>query len=92
MIEQDVLDAAGGSQERRKDIVQITVNEGEPIDIHRGRQTVAEIKRLGGVPVADVLAQVIDGKLVPLDDNGAVVLKGGEKFMSYPRDSGSSHC
>jgi len=70
-------------------LVTITINS-KPKEIHRGHQTVAAIKALGGVPAADELEQVIQGKLTPLSDDGAVTLKGGEVFISHPRDSGSS--
>jgi hypothetical protein len=70
-------------------IVKITINS-KPKEIHRGRNTVAEIKKLGDVPAADELEQVIGGKLTPLPDDGAVTIKGGEVFISHPRDSGSS--
>lgn len=69
--------------------VHITIN-GESKLIHRGRQTVVEIKKVGGVPLADELEQVIDGKLTPLADDGAVTIKGGEIFMSHVRSGGSS--
>ena len=69
--------------------VHITVN-GESRLIHRGHQTVVEIKKVGGVPLADELEQVIDGKLTPLADDGAVTIKGGEIFMSHVRSGGSS--
>jgi hypothetical protein len=59
--------------------------------IHRGHQAVSAIKTLGGIPLADVLEQKVKGRLEPLDDNGSVVIKGGEEFLSHPRDSGSSH-
>lgn len=70
-------------------MVTITVNN-EPKEIHRGRQTVAEIKKAGGVLLTDELEQIISGKLTPLPDDGAVTIKGGEVFISHPRDSGSS--
>ena len=76
-------------EDHSRDIVTITVNTIDR-DIHRGRQPVSEIKRVGEVPQADELAQVVDGKLVPLDDNGAVTIKGGEAFVSHPRDSSAS--
>jgi hypothetical protein len=69
--------------------VTITINN-TPREIHRGRATVAEIKVLGGVPVTDELEEVVQGKLTPLPDDGAVTIKGGEVFISHPRDSGSS--
>lgn len=59
--------------------------------IHRGRQTVAAIKTVGQVPLADDLEQLIDGKLTLLPDDGAVTIKGSEVFLSHPKDSGSSN-
>jgi hypothetical protein len=70
-------------------IVSINVNN-EDYRIHRGRQTVGEIKTAGHVPLADDLEQIIEGKLVPLPDDGAVTIKGGERFVSHPKDAGSS--
>ncbi len=58
--------------------------------IHRGSHTVAEIKALGGVPLADDLVQIVNGQLVPLADDGRVTIKGGERFKSHPKDSGAS--
>jgi hypothetical protein len=58
--------------------------------IHRGHQTVAEIKQVGKVPLAYDLEEVVDGVLKPLPDDGAVTLKGGEVFVSHPKDAASS--
>ena len=69
--------------------VSITVNRVSK-QIHRGHQTVAEIKAAGGVPASDELEQVINGVLTPLQDTGAVTIKGGEVFISHPRDNSSS--
>ncbi len=69
--------------------VEITINN-IPKSIHRGHQTVAEIKTVGGVPLADELEQLLDKKLVPLADDGAVTIKGKEVFMSHVRSSASS--
>ncbi len=72
------------------DVVIITVNN-EPVEIHRGRQSVVEeIKTLGHVPLADQLTELVDGRLTPLPDDGAVTIKGHEVFVSHPKDSGSS--
>jgi hypothetical protein len=70
--------------------VTITVN-GHSYTLHRGRRTVVEIKQVAGVPLAYDLEQVIAGVLTPLPDDGSVVLKGGEAFVSHPKDAGSSH-
>ena len=80
----------GRSDEHRQDEVEIVINN-TPRTIHRGRQDVQEIKRLGGIPLADELVQIVDGQLVVLADTAAVVIKGGERFLSQPRDSASSH-
>lgn len=83
-------DPAGSAGDHGKDAVSIKVNDAT-VEIHRGRQPVSEIKWLGGVPAADELAQVTEGQpLKPLADDGSVVIKGGEEFVSYPKDSSSS--
>jgi hypothetical protein len=69
--------------------VTITIN-GNSVSIHRGHQTVAAIKAAGGVPLADDLSQVVDGKLVLLEDSGGVTLKGHEVFVSSPKSGASS--
>jgi len=64
--------------------------DGKEAKIHRGRRTVAEIKVAGSVPLADELSQVIDKKITPLADDGSVVIKGDEVFVSNRRSGGSS--
>lgn len=59
--------------------------------IHRGRQSVTEIKTVGEVPLNHMLEQVIDGIVTKLEDNGSVVIKGGEVFISHVNDGGSSN-
>lgn len=71
------------------EIVTITV-DNKPVQIHRGRQSVVEIKSLGGVPAAFDLDEVVEGKLVPLPDDGHVVIKGEEVFLSHPKSGHSS--
>ena len=70
-------------------IVTITV-DNKPVQIHRGRQSVAEIKSLGGVPAAFDLDEVVAGKLVQLPDDSHVVIKGEEVFLSHPKSGHSS--
>jgi hypothetical protein len=79
----------GNSDEHRKDYVKITVNDVQR-EIHRGRQSVSEIKTVGEVPLNYMLEQLVDGKLTPLDDNGSVVIKGGEVFIGHIKDGASS--
>ena len=69
--------------------VTVTVND-QPIEVRRGSRSVAGLKRVGGVAQADVLEQVVDGRLVELADDGRVDVEGGEVFVSHPRDSASS--
>lgn len=70
-------------------IVTIKV-DNKPVHIHRGHTTVAEIKEAGNVPLAYDLNQIVAGKLIPLPDDGSVTIKGGEEFISHPKDSQSS--
>lgn len=69
--------------------VVITVDNKE-VSVHRGRQSVAGIKNAAGIPLAYELAQVIEGKLTPLTDDGAVIIKGSEQFVSYPKTGAAS--
>ncbi len=64
-------------------VVTIMVND-HTIEIHRGHQLVSAIKSDAGVPQADVLAALVDGRLVDLPNDGAMIIKGGERFVSYP--------
>ena len=70
-------------------LVKIHVN-GIEKEISRGKHTVAEIKKIGGVPISHELEELIDGKLTPLDDNASVLIKGCEQFFSHVRDGSSS--
>ena len=72
-----------------QNFVDITINNVIR-QIHRGHRTVVEIKTVGEVPLADDLEQVIDGRLTPLPDDGAVTIKGGEVFISHVKSGGSS--
>jgi hypothetical protein len=76
-------------EHKHENYVMITVNS-VPVSIHRGQRTVAEIKIAANVPFADDLEQIINGRLTPLPDDGAVTIKGGEQFVSHPKDGSSS--
>lgn len=71
------------------EFVTITIDTKQ-YKIHPGVHTVAAIKQLGGVPAAYELEQLIGGKLTPLADNASVTIKGGEVFLSHPKDGGAS--
>lgn len=81
-------DGEGGHDGGHK--VRITVNRVK-YQISPGPHKVSEIKALAGVPAADELAEVHEGHdPKPLPDGGSVRIEGGEVFLSYPKDSGSS--
>ena len=82
-------DASKDKGHEQGPLVTITVDT-KPYKIHRGHQTVVAIKTLAGVPLAYELEQLTDGKLAPLPDDGALTIKGGEVFLSHPKDGGAS--
>ena len=75
-------------QNSGQNYVEITIND-QAVSIHRGRRTVEEIKIAGQVPLNHMLEQLIDGTLTPLKDDGSIVIKGGEVFISHIKDGGS---
>jgi hypothetical protein len=75
--------------EHDDELVTITVDT-KPYKIRHGQQTVVAIKQLAGVPLAYELEQLIAGKLTPLPDEASVTIKGGEVFLSHPKDGGAS--
>ena len=70
-------------------LVTIHVNNIER-KISRGKHLVSEIKKVGEVPLSHELEEVIAGKLIPLDDDSAILIKGFEVFYSHVRDGSSS--
>jgi len=85
----EVVEKKVDKDEHGKDIVNITV-DGKQWPIHRGRRTVAEIKEAGHIAPADELSQIIDGNITPLPNDGSVVIKGDEVFVSNKPSGGSS--
>jgi hypothetical protein len=70
-------------------IVSIRIND-KSYSIKRGSHTVKDLKNLGGVPLADELSELKNGKLEPLKDDASVKIKGGEEFFSCKREGSSS--
>jgi predicted Rdx family selenoprotein len=70
-------------------IVKITV-DGKSFEIGRGKEPVAAIKKVASVPAANQLDQDINGVLTPIDQDGSVLIRGGEIFVSYPATGSSS--
>ena len=70
-------------------LVYIIINN-KRFDVKPGKYIVAELKNIGGVKPAHDLDQLINGALVPLDDNAIVIIRGCEEFKSRPKDGSSS--
>jgi len=51
------------------------------IKIERGKHEVTKLKELAGLSDADNLEQLVDGRIVPVDDTGTVKIEGGECFV-----------
>ena len=69
--------------------VEVKIN-GKPYKLPEGPTSVKHLKELAGIPLADVLEQVVQGQLQILPDDGSVCIKEDEKFVSHPRGSSSS--
>jgi len=77
----------------REHLVTITVKVGEvtnEVKITKGIHSVSEIKQKGGVQANYDLDQLVEGKLVPLKDDGSVEIHGGEHFVGHVKDGSSS--
>ena len=79
----------GKGEHEGHELVTITVDD-KPVEVHRGRQSVAAIKAAGGIAQGCVLVQVIDQRDVSLADDAYVIIHGGEAFESQPPDGASS--
>lgn len=55
-----------------------------------GKYQVSEIKKIGEIPIAYILQQLINGKLTPLDANATIDIKGCEEFFAHPPEGKSS--
>lgn len=69
--------------------VEIKIN-GQHYKVPEGLTSVSQLKQVAGIPLADVLAQVVHGQLAPLPNGGEINVKAGDTFVSYPRQSSSS--
>src|SRR5438445_13550790 len=61
----------------------IVIVDTVPHTVHRGHYIVSEFKHLVGVDPNRELEEVVNGEFKPLDDNGNLVIKGGEVFVSH---------
>ena len=67
----------------------ITV-DNKTINLPRGEHWTFELKMLAAVPLAHALEQVIDGRLTGVNEDVAVLLNGGEQFISHVRGGAST--
>lgn len=70
--------------------VPVTI-DNRTVEIQAREWVVSQLKTALGVDPSRDLEQVVDGKLVPLDDNARIHIRGHEVFMSHVRGGGSSH-
>eukprot|EP00746_Dinoflagellata_sp_MGD_P031752 gnl/MRDRNA2_/MRDRNA2_175549_c0_seq1.p1 gnl/MRDRNA2_/MRDRNA2_175549_c0~~gnl/MRDRNA2_/MRDRNA2_175549_c0_seq1.p1 ORF type:complete len:233 (+),score=8.74 gnl/MRDRNA2_/MRDRNA2_175549_c0_seq1:264-962(+) len=77
------------SKDSTVDIVKIKIGDKE-YAVRPGKYSGAQIKEIGDVPKDYELEQIIQGKLVPIEDTQIVKIKGGEKFIGHPKDGQSS--
>lgn len=70
-------------------LVSITI-DNKKFEINPGKYTVSQIKVIGSVSPSYDLDQLIDRKLIPLKDDGDVIIRGCEEFKSHPKDGSSS--
>jgi hypothetical protein len=70
-------------------LVDIFINDIK-YEIKRGKYTVSELKKIGKVPSEYELDELIHGKLVDLDDNATILIKGAEEFFGHVRGGSSS--
>ncbi|WP_159076445.1 multiubiquitin domain-containing protein [Flagellimonas amoyensis] len=62
----------------------------KPYELERGKYTGSELKGIGGVPIDYELEQIVHGQIKLISDNKMIVIKGGEEFISHPKDGHSS--
>lgn len=70
--------------------VPVTI-DNRTVEIQAREWVVAQLKIALGVDPSRELEQVVDGKLVPLDDNAKIHIHGHEVFVSHVRGGGSSN-
>jgi hypothetical protein len=88
-MEQVTPDANAHAQPEHGPNVTVTV-DGHNKSVHRGAILVSAFKQEVGVDASKDLDEIIHGEIVPLQDTGKLVLKGGEVFISHARTGGSS--
>ncbi len=85
----EVQQAQPDSKERHH-LVPVTI-DNRTVEVQSREWVVSQLKATLGVDASRELEQVVGGKLVPLDDNAKIHIRGGEVFVSHVRGGGSSH-
>ncbi len=86
----EVQQVQSSGKERHGHEVPVTI-DNRTVEIQAREYSVAQLKTALEVDPSRELEQVVDGKLLPLDDNARVHIHGGESFVSHVRGGGSSH-
>jgi len=84
------IEKHGGHHGRRHPHLVCVTVDGEEKQVRPGRYLVAVFKRAVGVDPTYELEEVRNGQLVPLPDDGHVVIHRGESFVSHVRGGASS--
>lgn len=71
------------------ELVAIEIDK-KAVELRPGEYLVTKLKELGKVPADFELDELVHGKLVPRPDKAKIHIKGGEIFVSHPKDAGSS--
>lgn len=69
--------------------VHVTIN-GKGYEVPEGKVKVPRLKQIADIPAADEVAEIKEGKLVPLPDDGFADAEQCDVFVSYPRSCSSS--
>jgi hypothetical protein len=70
--------------------VPVTI-DNRTVEIQAREWVVSQLKAALGVDPSRELEQVVDSKLIPLDDSAKIHIRGHEVFVSHVRGGGSSH-
>jgi uncharacterized ubiquitin-like protein YukD len=74
---------------KKEEYVTIHIDQTE-YKTKAGKHSVAELKAMANIPLAYELEQLINGELIPLDDNAIIDINGCEIFFGHPRTGSSS--
>jgi len=86
----EVQPAQPTSKEGHGHLVTLTIDNVEK-EVQSREWVVSQLKAALGVDASRDLEQVVNGQLVPLDDNAKIHIRGGEVFVSHVHGGGSSH-